>query len=134
EDVILLEADGQVAKEFPAAGAAGRGGIGFKAVAGPETRLLGPAVEIERLVKDGKVVVAHEGDAAAIGDDVQALHGVRAIANDVAKADDIGDAAAVDLGKDGGERLEVGVNVTDDGEHRYRSLGNNPRLRSENGK
>ena len=55
-------------------------------------------------------------------------------ADDIAEADDVGDAAAVDLGKDGGQSLEIGVNVTNDGEHRYRSLGNNPRLRSENGK
>src|SRR6266516_3827504 len=97
----LLEANWQVTEVFPAPSPANRIGIGFEAISGPKTGLFRAAVEVKRLVKHRKVVVAHQRNPTAVGHDVQALHRIGSIANDIAQANDIGDAAAVDLGKDG---------------------------------
>src|SRR6266568_1001051 len=131
DELPMLEAHRQIPQELPAPPTAHRIGISFEAISRPETGLLGAAVEIERLVKNRKVMVAHQRNPAAVGHNVQTFHRVGPIADDVAQADHVGDAAPVDLGKDGGQSLEVGVNVTDKGEHRHRSLGSIPRLRSE---
>ena len=83
----------------------------------PEAGRFGAAVEVVRLVKHGEIVVAHQRRAAAGRHQIQAFHRIRAIADDVAEADDVLDPAPVDLGEDRAEGFEVAVNVTDDREH-----------------
>src|SRR4051812_12331910 len=64
---------GQVAEELPSFGPADGVGIILEALPGPVASLLRPAIEIERFVKDGEIVVSHERCAAAGDDQVEAL-------------------------------------------------------------
>ena len=83
----------------------------------PVARGLGAGVEIERLVEDGEVVVAHQRRAAPLDDQVHALHRVGAVPDDVTEADDVLHPAPLDLGEDGRKGLQVRVDVADDGKH-----------------
>src|SRR5688500_1968660 len=65
----LLEADGQVAEELPALSAPHRIGISLETISRPETGLLRPAIEVEWFVENGEIVVAHQRNPAALGDD-----------------------------------------------------------------
>jgi hypothetical protein len=91
--------------------------IVLKTLPGPVARLLRPAVEVERLVKHREVVISHQRRPASAGNKVKTLHWIRPIADHIAKADDVLDAAALDFFQNNRERFEIRVDVRDDGEH-----------------
>lgn len=70
-------------------------------------------VEIHQRV--GIVVADHSG-LAALSDEPQALRRSGSIPHDISQAEDLLDALLIDVGKDCLERIDVGMDVTDDGE------------------
>ena len=80
--------------------------------------MLRAGIEIEGLVKDRKIMVSHEANLAPLRDQVQAFHGVGTISNDIAQADDLRNAAAVDLRQHRRQRLQVRMNIADYRKHR----------------
>src|SRR5262249_932341 len=115
--VIGLDPGGKVAQVLPAIGPPRNLRVVLELRARPETSLLGPAVEVERLIKDGEVVIAHQADFAPLDHQIQAFHRVRAVPDDVAEADDLRDASTRDLVEHDAESFKVAVDVTDDREH-----------------
>jgi hypothetical protein len=118
DKIIGADAHGQVAEEFPPGGAAGGIGIIFKLPPGPETGGFGAAVEIKRLVEHGEIMIPHDRSPAARAHQVETFHGVRAIADDITQADDMLNRPPLNLRQNGSEGFEIGMDVTDDGEHR----------------
>ena len=88
----------QAAEKLPSLGANLGIGLEFKAAAAPVGGGFGAGVEVVRLIEDGEVMVPHEHRLAVVHDQVEALAWVRAVPNDVAKAEDIGNAAFLDIG------------------------------------
>ena len=60
---------------------------------------------------NGVVVVPGEDHETLLSHERNCLGGKRAVANDIAKADDLLSAASPRIGKDGLERRKIGVNV-----------------------
>ena len=110
---IALHA-GQAAEEVPPRvdGVAVSRGV-LELVAGPEDGPFGPAVKTFRVEQRGLVVVAQQAELAVLDNEVQALAGVRPVADDVAEADDLVDALIANVGEHRLERLEIPVNVAD---------------------
>ena len=86
----------------------------FELVAGPEDGPLGPARKAFRVVQRPLIVVAQDRQVEA-HHPVDALPRVGAVADDIAQAIDAIHALAGDVGQDGFQGLQVGVNVADDG-------------------
>jgi hypothetical protein len=84
----------------------------------PVDRRLGCRVEVGGLAEDGVLVVAQQGEGAAVHDEVEAVAGVGTVADHVPQAVDGFDGVAVDIVQDGPQGLQVGVDVTEDGQHR----------------
>ena len=111
----LDDPDAQVAEEVVALGLGVFVGLGVELIAGPERGGLGNGIEVGGLVQDAEVVVSHERPLAASADDVDAFERVRAVAHDIAQADDAVDPARVDVSEDLLECLGVSMDVADDG-------------------
>ena len=99
--------------------------VGFgKLVAGPVDGLFGEWVEADEVVHDRGllVVVSLDHGAVELAHDVEAFAGVGVVADDVAEADVVGDLVLFGVGEDGLEGLEIGVDVSEDGESHVRGL------------
>jgi hypothetical protein len=89
--------------------------------AGAEVELLGG------LGMQGSVlVVAHDQGVHALGA-LQTFPGIRAVADDVAEADDLLDALGIDVGQNGLQGLQVAVNVGKHSLHLVRPTCGAPR-------
>ncbi len=86
----------------------------FELFAGPEDGPFGSGIEALGIEQGSLVVVAQDADVAA-HDQVDALAGVGAIADDIAQAIDLGDPLLIDVGQNRLESLEVAVDIADDG-------------------
>ena len=73
-------------------------------------------------------MVAEDDHAAAVLDEFDALAGIWAVANHVAKADNGVDAFTVNILENGVQRLEVAVDVADNGPLHVRSNLREPRF------
>lgn len=83
--------------------------VGLRAIGGLRTEL-----PRERVVGgDVLVVIPAKARDAAPPEQRQALRRVRPVAGDVAEADDVAHAAAVECSEHGAQRLEVAVDVAD---------------------
>ena len=69
-------------------------------------------------------MIALDAGDVHLADDVEAFLGVRVVADDVAEADVMGGLLLFGVRQDGAERLQIAVNVSDDGEFHLR-LSNN---------
>ena len=117
EDAVLAEAAGPLGEELPSllAGLLALGGR-LELAARPEDGLLGGAVEALR-VEHGPLVVVPEDDHLALHHPVDALAGVRPVADHIAEAVDFGDVLLVDIPEDRLQRFEITVDVADDRLH-----------------
>jgi hypothetical protein len=68
------------------------------------------------LARDRKVMVAHQAQLAALGHQLGALVGLRAVADHVAQAPDLLDPGLVDRGQHGLGGREIAVDVGEDGD------------------
>ena len=73
-------------------------------------------VEVDGGVGAVVVVVAHDDLAPKLSDALDAFGGGGVVADDIAEAEEIVDLLCFGVGEDGVQRLDVGVDVTDDGE------------------
>ncbi len=108
-------APGQLAQELPAALVVRPVVRVLELLAGPEDRSLGADVEPVGVEHRSLVVVAQQGHLAVFHHQVDALARVRAVADDVAQAIDLGDPLGLDVGQDDFEGFEVPVNIADQG-------------------
>jgi hypothetical protein len=87
----------------------------LKLGASPADRLLGTYIESIRVEERPLIVVAQQHHAAAFADEIHALAGIRPVADHIAKAIDGVNLLPVDILEDRAERLQIAMNVTDDG-------------------
>jgi hypothetical protein len=87
----------------------------FELLPRPADRLLRPDIESVRVEERPLVVVAEDHEAAAIANDRGALARIGAVADDIAEAIDGVHPLPVDILEHRAERLEIAVNVADDG-------------------
>lgn len=73
-------------------------------------------VEVDGGVGAVVVVVAHDDLAAELSDALDALCGGGVVADDIAETEEVVDLLRFGVGEDGIQRLDVGVDVTDNGE------------------
>src|SRR5262249_17183157 len=120
EGAVVAEGAGTVGEELPAAFADLPGLRGLlELIAGPHDGPLGRGVESVR-VEQGPLVVVAEEDQLAVHHQVDALAGVRAVADDVPEA--VNAFIRVLLGnvvQDGLECFQVAVDIADDGLHAW---------------
>jgi hypothetical protein len=89
---------------------------------GKGDRAAGDDVEVTRALEERLVVIAQQHDIAARAHDVDAVLGLRSVADHVPEADHLADAALrIDVREDGVERLAVAVDVGDDRDQPGRS-------------
>jgi hypothetical protein len=81
----------------------------------PTDRPLGADVESVRVEESPLVVVAEDHDLAFLPHELDALAGIRPVADDVAQTIDGIDLLPFDILEHGLERLEVAVDIADDG-------------------
>jgi hypothetical protein len=124
QEAVEPDPDPEPAEEFPVGGRFLAVVLVLELLPRPVGCLLGGEVEVGGLVDDTEVVVAHQRPLAALGDDLHALHRAGAVAQDVTQADDAIHALRVDVIHDHRQRLEVGVDIADDG-------GSHGRLRNK---
>src|SRR5262249_13384033 len=105
----------QLAQEPPALGhLLGIAVRHFELLAGPKNGPLGPAGKAFRIIQSALIVIAEDRLIEA-QHAIDALAGIRPVADDIAQAIDAVDALAGDVGQDGFERLEITVNIADNG-------------------
>jgi hypothetical protein len=109
--------NGQVPQEFPPVAAPDWVRIFLEAPPGPIGGLFRPGVKIVRLVENGKIVVPHDRRPASGGNQIEALHGIGPVSDDIAQANNVLDLPPVYLLKDRGKRFKVPVNIADNGKH-----------------
>lgn len=107
---------GEFAEEIPASvDLAWAAGAFVEPVAGPVNRPQRDRVEPFGVEQCRLVVVAEDRPFRPLDHQIEAFAGVGAVADDIAQADDFFDPFAVDVLQDRLQRLEVAVNITDDG-------------------
>ncbi len=115
--LLRVDRERQVAEELPAHVAElGVVRLDVELLAGPVDRHLRLRVEPDGAVEHRLLVVAEEGELELRAGDVHAVDRVRAVADHVAEAEDLVGLVALDVLEDGGQRLDVGVEIADDGD------------------
>src|SRR5262249_11559075 len=74
----------------------------------------GVRVEVRGIADQRLVVVAHQAPARVAADEIDAELGIGTVTDDVAEADEVGQAAPADVGEDRLQRLAIRVQVRDD--------------------
>jgi hypothetical protein len=110
-------AHGQFAQELPAPVALRPRAVLLQHLAGPEAGLLRPGVEIRRLVEHGVIVIAQHAPLRLLDDQIEALPGVRTVADHVAQAVNLLDAPLLDIRQDGAQSFDVRMNIAENGKH-----------------
>src|SRR5262249_28781724 len=113
QEGVVAERPRQLAQELPAALVVLAVARALELLAGPEDRALGADVEPVGVEHRPLVVVAQEGDPAALHHPVDTLTGVGPVTDDIAQAIDLGDLLRLDVVEDDLQGFEVPVDVTD---------------------
>ena len=76
---------------------------------------LGAGIKSLGIEQSPLVVVAQQANPAVLDDQIETLEGIRSVADNIAQAEDIVDALRANIGKHRLERLQVAVNVANNG-------------------
>ena len=114
EIISFVEGPGECTDKIPAAISLGWSAwSAVKLVSRPINRLQRHGIEAIRIDDGGLVVVPLNGDFALIHHLIETLARIGAITDDVPKAENLLEPLFLQVGQHDTERLEIGVNVTD---------------------
>ena len=103
----------QFTQEFPAPLVVDPIGGTFELLARPENRALGPDVEPVRVEHRPLVVIAQQGNLANLSDSIDAFPRIRAIADDVAQTENLGNPLRLDVLEHHLQGFQVPMDITD---------------------
>ena len=114
DEVVEGHTDLETTEELPSTGCSRFIRFQLELGSSPIRRLFGGCVEVGRFIECAVVVIAHQRPITVLRDEIDAGHGIRAIAQNVAKTDDPIGVSGRNIVEYHPEGFEIAMDVTDD--------------------